>query len=139
MSNTYLLQYLVANAAMAVFLIYFGAIAINLVLINVAAKAARRKNRSYGAFWWLGLTLTPFITFAIVALLPFNEYDRRAPFTRNHNVEEPQLAWVNNHVKEETFSKTDKGWLITGSIAFAAGIVFSIAALAQAFSNGYYY
>ena len=137
MYNTYLLQYLSSHAALAVFLLYFGAIAINLVLVNVAAKAARRKNRSYRSFWWLGLTLTPLVTFAIVALLPFNPNDPRAPYSRNNDVDEPQLSWVNNHVKEATFSKADKGWLITGSIAFVLGIFISIAAVAEAFSNNY--
>ncbi|MEY4741526.1 MAG: hypothetical protein RL672_276, partial [Actinomycetota bacterium] len=38
-SYEYQLQYLLAHAAMAVFLFYFGLAAINLVLINIAAKA----------------------------------------------------------------------------------------------------
>lgn len=132
------LNYLAATAGWVAFLLYFGAITINLVLINVAAKAARRKNRSYGAFWWLGLTLTPVVTFIIVALLPFNEYDPRAPFTRLNSESHQELAWINNYVKEPTLSKSDRGWLIAGGIAFVLGFFLALAALSAVLSGSYY-
>ena len=122
---------------MAVFLFYFGLAAINLVLINIAAKAARRKNRSYGAFWWLGLVLSPFVTFVIVAILPFNEYDARSPITRIGGFDENQPHWTNKHVAEPSISKSDKGWFTAGVIALAIGVISAVMAIFDAASSGY--
>ena len=51
---------------------YFG-------IVAAIASAARRKNRSFGAFFWLSLLMSPIITGLVVAALPFDDADPRHP------------------------------------------------------------
>ena len=48
-------------------------------IVGAIASAARRKNRSFGAFFWLSLLISPLITGLVVAALPFDESDPRHP------------------------------------------------------------
>lgn len=62
----------------------YAAWAATLILIHVIfapfiAKAARRKNRSYGSFLILAIFLGPLLTGLEVAKLPFSDDDERAP------------------------------------------------------------
>ena len=137
--NTYYaIQYLAATASFVVFLFYFGLLVINLALINVAARAARRKNRSYGAFWWLGLLLTPVATFAIVALLPFNEYDPRSPFTKTDLNSETEMTWINKFAQEPTVTRAEKAWLIIGAVSVLVAIFWAASILIRAVSGASY-
>jgi MFS superfamily sulfate permease-like transporter len=49
------------------------------VAAHFIAKAAVKKHRSYGAFFVLSILLSPLVTAAIVAALPFDENDPRRP------------------------------------------------------------
>jgi hypothetical protein len=50
-----------------------------LVLSHFIAKAAQRKERSYGSFFALSVLLSPLITSLVVAALPFTADDPRHP------------------------------------------------------------
>ncbi len=65
-----------------------GLLVIEFTLLHIVAKAARMKNRSYLAFYWLSFVFRSGIIWLIVASLPFNHYDPRAPFT-DKNPDEP--------------------------------------------------
>ena len=54
-------------------------ISINVICAPFIAKAARRKNRSFGSFLILALFFGPLITGLEVAKLPFNDDDPKAP------------------------------------------------------------
>jgi hypothetical protein len=48
----------------------------------LVASAARRKDRSFGSFFWLSLLLGVLIPALVVAALPFRDDDPRHPSTR---------------------------------------------------------
>jgi len=59
-------------------LLLIGLVAV-VVLSHFIAKAAQRKERSYGSFFVLSIFLSPLITALVVAALPFTTSDPRHP------------------------------------------------------------
>jgi ABC-type molybdate transport system permease subunit len=54
-------------------------IIVHVICAPFIAKAARRKNRSFGSFLFLALVLGPVITGLEVSKLPFSDEDPAAP------------------------------------------------------------
>jgi hypothetical protein len=60
-------------------LVYAIILAIDVFASLLVASAARRKDRSFGAFFWLSLLLGVLIPALVVAALPFRDDDSRKP------------------------------------------------------------
>ncbi|HEY1529378.1 MAG TPA: hypothetical protein VGF80_01025 [Galbitalea sp.] len=60
-------------------LVYAIILAIDVFASLLVASAARRKDRSFGAFFWLSLLLGVLIPALVVAALPFRDDDPRKP------------------------------------------------------------
>lgn len=69
---------LVAVIASFGILLVLGLIAV-IVASHFIAKAAQRKERSYGSFFALSILLSPLITALVVAALPFTASDPNHP------------------------------------------------------------
>ena len=69
---------LVAVIASFGVLLLLGLIAV-IVASHFIAKAAQRKERSYGSFFALSILLSPLITALVVAALPFTASDANHP------------------------------------------------------------
>lgn len=59
-------------------LLVLGLVAV-IVASHFIAKAAQRKERSYGSFFVLSILLSPLITALVVAALPFSANDPNHP------------------------------------------------------------
>lgn len=63
-------------------IVYVALLGIDVLVSLLVAAAARRKDRSFGAFFWLSLFLGVLIPALVVAALPFREDDPRRPSNR---------------------------------------------------------
>lgn len=109
-----------------------GLLALYFALTHLVAKAARMKNRSYLSFWWLALFFSPLLIGAVVAVLPFNDYDPRNPMSLvDPNLEE-QRAYKNNYSMHKLFDTLEKGWLLVGSLAVIVSLLGGWISLNQA-------
>ena len=72
------LEVLAAVIASLGILLLIGLVAV-IVLSHFIAKAAQRKERSYGSFFVLSIFLSPLITALVVAALPFAASDPNHP------------------------------------------------------------
>jgi ABC-type Fe3+ transport system permease subunit len=62
------------------YLILYGALfLIDVVIAVLVGGAARRKDRSFGSFFWLSLLMGAVIPALVVAALPFRVDDLRHP------------------------------------------------------------
>jgi uncharacterized membrane protein len=50
-----------------------------VILAVLVAYAARRKDRSFSAFFWLSFFMSPLLPALVVAALPFRDDDPRHP------------------------------------------------------------
>jgi hypothetical protein len=60
-------------------LVYAILIAIDIFASLLVAGAARRKDRSFGSFFWLSVLLGVLVPALVVAALPFRDDDPRHP------------------------------------------------------------
>jgi hypothetical protein len=63
-------------------LAYVILFAIDILASLLVATAARRKDRSFGSFFWLSLLLGVLIPALVVAALPFRDDDPKKPSNR---------------------------------------------------------
>ncbi|MEV8253044.1 hypothetical protein AB0O95_03665 [Rhodoglobus sp. NPDC076762] len=68
-----------ATYDLAYSLILGGLFLLNLVISFLVASAAKRKDRSFGAFFWLSFALGFLIPALVVAALPFRDDDPNRP------------------------------------------------------------
>jgi ABC-type Fe3+ transport system permease subunit len=55
---------------------------LDILISLLVATAAKRKDRSFGAFFWLALFMGILLPALVVAALPFSENDPRHPNNR---------------------------------------------------------
>jgi len=65
-------------------LIVGGILLLNLLIAFLVASAAKRKDRSFGSFFWLSLFMGSIIPALVVAALPFRDDDPNRPSNRSH-------------------------------------------------------
>lgn len=70
------------NLTIATYVIYSALALIDIIVALLVAGAARRKERSFGSFFWLSLLMGALIPALVVAALPFPADDPRHPRNR---------------------------------------------------------
>jgi NADH:ubiquinone oxidoreductase subunit 3 (subunit A) len=64
------------------YVIYALLLVLDIVISLLVGSAAKRKGRSFGAFFWLALFMGILLPALVVAALPFSENDPRHPNNR---------------------------------------------------------
>lgn len=70
------------NVIPGLYYVYGILLLIDILIAFLVAAAARRKDRSFGAFFWLSLLMGALLPALVVAALPFSVNDPRHPSNR---------------------------------------------------------
>jgi hypothetical protein len=124
-------QSILQQAGWGIFAIALGLLVIEFTLIHLVAKAARMKNRSYRAFYWLSFVFRSGIMWLIVASFPFNPYDPRSPFVDKRFGEPIEERYVNEWSLRPLLEKREKTALAWGAGIIVVGLIAIVAAFSS--------
>jgi hypothetical protein len=87
---------LIQELLTAYLIVLLVGVVLYFVFAHLVAKAARRKGRSYGSFYWISLAVGPMIPAIIVATLPFDLDDPKHPRNRAAASQTASADYVSN-------------------------------------------